>query len=300
MALVIALLPLTGLIPIQPVQVAYAATSQTVLVTVVPDFVGPDPPTGLTLTHVNDLNIKIDWTKDIAGAPRPGGDHSAVFTEIRVKLGANPAADRSDGHVVYYGDLETVDDIDTDITVGVEMPHYGAFTRIIWYDAADAVISDTWDGVGIYEEANFMSLSWIFGILLLVAAGLTVAMFVTRQMMLGWPSAIFWAIFGGHCYIQSTVTWDIEYLMFFAGIGMAIFCMFAMYGLRDKDLSGPDADDGSYIDEEREPDLRGNIEKDKEYGKEGKYIDEDTSPQVKAIRDRAKRRRQAIRKGGIR
>lgn len=95
--------------------------------------------------------------------------------------------------------------------------------------------------------------------LLAVLAGITVllthAMFSTRQMMLGFPSAIFWAILGGYAYTTSEATWDIYYLLFFASMGMAIFCMFAMYALREKrDTLGDrsiERGDGEYIDEEK-------------------------------------------------
>lgn len=137
----------------------------------------------------------------------------------------------------------------------------------------------------------------LLGILTLIAVALTVAMFATRNLMLGFPSTIFWAILGGHCYQESTVNWDIYYLIFFASMGMAIFSMYAMYGLREQDLSEPDADKGKYFDEVREPDLRGNIDKP-----DGKYIDETTgyidetkppkpSSRVKRLRERAARRR---------
>jgi hypothetical protein len=84
------------------------------------------------------------------------------------------------------------------------------------------------------------------------ALGLTVAMFATRQMMLGFPSAIFWGIFGGYAYLQSSSTWDWQYILFFSCMGMVIFSMFAAYALRKKDLSGPDRDAGAvYIDEKK-------------------------------------------------
>jgi len=127
-----------------------------------------------------------------------------------------------------------------------------------------------------------------------IAVLLTVTMFKAKEMLLGFPCAIFWAIFGGYCYIQSTATWDIYYLTFFAAMGMAIFSMYAMYALRVKDLSGPDADKGKYIDEMDDPDLRGNVEKDKEYGVEGGYIDEVTTPsnrRTQGLRDRAQKRK---------
>jgi len=86
-------------------------------------------------------------------------------------------------------------------------------------------------------------------LLCLPALGLTIAMFTTRNMMLGFPSAIFWGIFGGYAYLQSATTWDWQYILFFASMGMVIFSMFAAFALRKKDLAEPDADRGKFIDE---------------------------------------------------
>ena len=135
----------------------------------------------------------------------------------------------------------------------------------------------------------------LLGILTIIAVSLTVAMFATRNLMLGFPSAIFWAILGGHCYQESAATWDIYYLIFFASIGMAIFSMYACYALRSVDLSEPDADKGKYFDEELEPDLRGNIDKGDGKGESVRYLDEPPksklSNRLKGLRLRASKRR---------
>jgi len=86
----------------------------------------------------------------------------------------------------------------------------------------------------------------VLGILALAP---TVAMFATRNLLLGFPSAIFWGILGGFAYQQSSTTWDWQYILFFSSMGMVIFCIMAMYALRRTDLSGPDADKGKFIDE---------------------------------------------------
>jgi len=78
---------------------------------------------------------------------------------------------------------------------------------------------------------------------------LTIVMFTTRNMMLGFPSAIFWGIFGGYAYMQSAEAWDWQYILFFASMGMVIFSLFAAFALRRKDLAGPDGDKGKFFDE---------------------------------------------------
>jgi len=116
--------------------------------------------------------------------------------------------------------------------------------------------------------------------LLAITLVLTWVMFQTKNMMLGFPCVMFWAITGGYCYTQSTATWDIWYLLFFAStFGMTIFCALAMYGLRTKKEEQEEGD--QLIDEG---------------GDETQFIDEgepeeDVSRQVKRIRDNAERRR---------
>jgi membrane protein implicated in regulation of membrane protease activity len=70
--------------------------------------------------------------------------------------------------------------------------------------------------------------------LLFVSVILTCALFATKQGMLGFPAVIFWSIAGGQAYILSAATWDIYYFVFFACMGMVIFCALAMYALRTK------------------------------------------------------------------
>ncbi|KKK90673.1 hypothetical protein LCGC14_2720680, partial [marine sediment metagenome] len=68
-----------------------------------------------------------------------------------------------------------------------------------------------------------MNVNVFFGVLTFISVALTWAMFSTRQMMLGFPCAIFWAILGGFAYTQSVIDWDLFYLVFFASFGMTIF-----------------------------------------------------------------------------
>lgn len=97
-------------------------------------------------------------------------------------------------------------------------------------------------------------------VLIAGAIFLTFAMFITRERMLGFPCLIFWAIAGGNAYTLSTATWDIYYLVFFAGMGMAIFSAIAMYALREKKDAIADAEmdedsketEGTFIDESAE------------------------------------------------
>lgn len=137
-----------------------------------------------------------------------------------------------------------------------------------------------------------------------LALGLTVAMFLSRNWMLGFPSAIFWFIFGGYCYTQSAATWDIYYFLFFASsLGMTVFCAVGAYGLReqrdtgaediDEDMKGWDKD---FYGEESEKSLDNTqLELDRQQATEERMIDEPTgnspSRRVRVLRERARRRR---------
>ncbi len=92
-----------------------------------------------------------------------------------------------------------------------------------WYERTNPIIP-----IGGGDD-----MSLLFAVLAVFSVALTVGMFATKQVLLGFPSVIFWAILGGFCYDQSTATWDMWYFTFFASIGMAIFCSIAMYGLRN-------------------------------------------------------------------
>ena len=130
------------------------------------------------------------------------------------------------------------------------------------------------------------ALGMLLGTLAIV---LTLAMFVTKQSMLGFPSGMFWAIIGGFAYEQSSTVWDIHYFLFFGAMGMTIFSVFAAYGLRTKkeELAEGDEfidegkDDVKFIDEGGNGNSGGEMESD----------DEKPRRRTREIRDRASRRR---------
>ena len=279
--------------------IVLADSSDTITVTAVGFIEGA--PGGLTLTYVSDYEVGISWIKGEPIEPFPEGTEStAVNTLVRVRWGEIPA-DRTDGYQVYYGDGNSYSDTATDLTSLTSTPYYRVWSETVYYDINGNILSNIWEEIGIWEEANFMSISWLFMGLLLAAVILVVAMFHSRNVMLGFPSAIFWFVFGGYNYTLSATTWDIHYLIFFASMGMGIFCLFAMYALQAKDLSGPDADRGKFFDEGREPDLRGDIERsstergsaERSSTESGDEFDDEFQPssRVKALRERAARRR---------
>ncbi len=115
-----------------------------------------------------------------------------------------------------------------------------------------------------------MNVNVFFGVLTFIAVVLTWTMFSTRQMMLGFPCAMFWAILGGFALTQSVIDWDLFYLVFFASMGMTIFSMLAMYGLRTKKQEARDGD--NFLDEQG---------KDVRYTDEGKNPDGQSDPSLR-------------------
>ncbi len=179
--------------------------------------------------------------------------------------------------VVDY-DIIPGDPITLGDTITFRIRHFGAKDTLVNEAALIEVGVDFARGDLLGEEENMAEAIFLYCLIVLVL-GLTVALFVTRNLMLGFPCVIFWAILGGYTYGLSVVTWDWQYSLFFASMGMVMFSAIAMYALRNKDLSGPDADKGEFIDEEQEPDLRGDVEVS------------EPSKRVQDLRNRANRRR---------
>jgi hypothetical protein len=105
-----------------------------------------------------------------------------------------------------------------------------------------------------------------------VAVTLTFLMFMTRNMMLGFPCFIFWALLGGDSYTLSLVTWDMYYFLFFAAMGMAIFCMIAAFALRKSDLDAKKKDhieSDKMIDEGKDTTLDNTPKESSQYFDEG-------------------------------
>ena len=184
-------------------------------------------PGDFTVWYISDYEVGIGWTM-------PAGAANVMVRRAVNRLPAN----RDDGLLVYYGNGTSTSDYDI----------YLEFTEATFYYKAWAeTAAGLWEEVGASDFVQGVGMGLI--VLAALALGLTIAMFATRQYMLGFPSGIFWAVLGGYSYQRSLTTWDWQYLVFFAAMGMVIFAIFAAYGLRKSDLSGPDADKGAFIDE---------------------------------------------------
>ncbi len=117
--------------------------------------------------------------------------------------------------------------------------------------------------------------------LVAIACVLTFLMFHSRQRMLGFPCAIFWALLGGYAYTHSVYDWDTYYFLFFASFGMMIFCTFAAFALRASDDTKTDEDE--YLDEEKD--------KTKYIDEKGKSEEPEESERTKNLHKRADQRR---------
>lgn len=220
-------------------------------------------PQGFTVTWVSDTDILLTWTT--------GAD--AVNTMVRAKYGSYPT-DITDGYLVYEGPAESYHDTSMNLDETASLIYYRA-----WSQNAAGV----WT---LYDESSggFIGGAWVLLIMLaLIPVALTWSMFQSKSAMLGFPCAIFWAIFGGAAYQESTVVWDVYYLLFFGAFGMVIFTMFAAYGLRTKKEEAKEGD--LFLDEGGDKDVKF-IDEGKDEG-EREY-----APNRRAgVRERAARRR---------
>ena len=188
----------------------------------------PLTPTNFQATVIgtDPSSYNLTWTMGI----------SANWTIIRGSSNGYPTS-VTDGYLVYNG-------TGTDVMVsGIDISS-SSYYYSAWSENAHGLSPD-------YATAMIRgNISLAFVVLMLLPLGLTVAMFATKNSMLGFPSGIFWAVLGGYSYLQSASTWDWQYLLFFASIGMVIFSILAAYTLRTRDLTGPDTDKGTqFIDE---------------------------------------------------
>jgi len=217
-------------------------------------------PTNFTLTRVTVNEIQASWDVVV-------GATSYLLMVSTVDYPDDPGGSNA---VAYSGNLTTVNVVGYDLDVSTYYFSLWAYSNPYSEDYATGSIG----GTGVTLIA-----------LVFLAVGLTVAMFHTRNAMLGFPSTIMWAILGAYAYTESTTAWgDWEYFLFFASaFGMTIFCALAGYGLREKR--------DTIADEELEKgdgELIGKSEENPSV-----FTDEESKPsrRTQELRERTKRRR---------
>ena len=237
------------------------ATTQDVAITATPSSPYP-APTNFLATYINQSQVNLSWSSP----------PTSIAVMVRAKYGS-PPIDTTDGYEVFYAVGNSATDTSMDFEETASTIFYRAWAEYAapaWSVPAD----DDVEGIGMTLLA-----------LVLLAMGLTVAMFVTRQAMLGFPCVIMWAILGAYAYTESTVPWgDWQFYLFFASLlGMTVFCALGAFGLREKRDTIADEEmekgEGKYLDEEPEPEIKEPSE------------DSGGSRYVKRLRDRASKRR---------
>jgi len=128
-------------------------------------------PQNFAIAYISDNEVELTWVK-------PEG---AVNTLIRVKPGSYPV-DRTDGYLVYYDDGESFTDTSVRLAAA-EFPFYKA-----WSETAGG----QWSSYSSEEEANFMSASFLFIGLILIAAFLTYFAYRVRLLIFTMAAASSW------------------------------------------------------------------------------------------------------------
>jgi len=230
--LVVAILLATTVLPLAAGSIAMAASSASVLITATP-IIGFS---GFTITYINPERVDFNW--NIGGnvvAVMIRGEYNEYPEDI-----PDPLTAPTDGYLVYYGNGVSASDTSMDFEENPGPIHYRA-----WAELNDGTwISPPAEGT---EESRAVTLL----ALALIAASLTVALFITKNALLGFPCVIFWAVLGGYAYVESAGAWaDWQFFLAMGSLmGMVPFSSLVAFALRKKDLSGPDADKGRYIDE---------------------------------------------------
>jgi hypothetical protein len=123
-----------------------------------------------------------------------------------------------------------------------------------------------------------MSITAVAAMMGVIALALTCTMFVKKQAMLGFPSALFWALFGAQFYMLSITPWDTFFDVAFAAfLGMIPFTMYGAWGLREgRVTAGEDSmaqKDDVYIDEEKTDEV-GTVKSEKKHREKPEEEDE--------------------------
>lgn len=172
------------------------------------------PPTNLSPQLVGSFTVNTTWTMGV----------NAFSTMLRVASDHYPTS-ATDGTLVYLGSNVTI----VESYIGVNFD-YSALFYSAWGIGADNITYSV-----DYAKAKIGGIAVLFFGLMAIALGLVVTMFFTKNSMLGFPSGIFWAIFGGYNYTLSSSTWDTYYLIFIASLlGMVFLCLYGAWGLREK------------------------------------------------------------------
>jgi hypothetical protein len=228
-------------------------------------------PTNFTLTDFGAITIGANWTMGIG----------STYTIIVISRSVYPSS-IADGELFYRGDA-----------VAYNGTGYN-LENTIYYASAWGIAADNTTFSTTYTTASIGGNNMIYLFLSLLALGLTIAMFTSKQMMLGFPCVIFWAILGGYAYTQASqffppIDWQ-GFLALGSLLGMVPFSALAAYALRTKKEELAEGDE--YIDEGKD-DVKFIDEGGKNSKRDPGADMDDDKPRRSSrnIRERAERRR---------
>jgi len=159
----------------------------------------------LTAVYVNDRRIDLSWEVS-AGIAN---------TMVRVDFGSFPT-DRNDGYEVYYGPDLSCSDTTIDLA-SFETPFYRAWGQL---GSGSWVESNNW------LEVLFMSSSWLFISLIVLALGATGLSFWRRSIVLSMGAAMGWTTLG--LLLLTTTVILGQYLISEGWVRVLAFLFFSM------------------------------------------------------------------------
>lgn len=208
----IALIIILGLCLLIPTSVGVAMnTTVTVQIYAQGYVTFPGAPSGLTITYISDYELQLTWTK--AG--------TANMTLIRGAYGRE-ITDRDDGFEVYYGAGNYTTHWISD--VGLIGP--------IYYKAWSRDAGGNWSVLSTEEDAGFMSSSFLFIGLILLAGMLTFFSWKRRHILISlsaaltWLSLGFWLLLGEVTNLNLADPWP--KILAWVFIMMVFFCFLTL------------------------------------------------------------------------
>lgn len=263
---------------IWPAGIALAGTSVDISVFATPIYSAGI--TGFTITYVSDTRLDLDWNNGAAVAN----------VMVRAKYSDYPSdipdenTAPTDGYQVYYGAGTSVSDTSMDFDNNPGPIYYRA-----WAQKADGkwIVS----AVGAERESDAM----FFLALMLLAVGLTVAMFVSKQSMLSFFCAGAWVALMAFSYTQAATpkVWtDIYYILVWLFFAFTVGCVFAGLSFRGRTKKEIETEGGEVEGSANE------IEDDD--GDESDGFGDAPKTRTQLIRERAKLRRLRAENGELR
>ena len=188
--LLITLVLVTGVF-LMPVQSAYAQNVTSANVTIYATGYVIAAPGNFTMYYVSDFELGLSWEK------KPGANN----TMVRCAVGRAPE-NRTDGELAYYGN-------GTNASYWTNVGYAGPVYCTAWHENES--------GWGTYaeEDGNFMSMSFLFLGMILMAGFLTFFSLKRPEMLIRlaasfmWLAMCFWILLGSNTNLDLDDPWTI-------------------------------------------------------------------------------------------